>query len=231
MRADEFYNKYKGKAIDTDGGYGVQCVDLFKQFTKDMWNIYNYNCTNGWASGLWIYRKDKPYYEKFIEVSLDEVQNGDWIFWNNGSKSCPNSHVAMSYNGSFFGQNQNGKHAASLAKYSTDGVLGVLRPKEYIKKKEDSTYTIGNYQTKGTMNVRSGAGLNYPIKKVKDITEDGKRNVINRSPNANAVYKRGTIFTAKEIINNSDGSIWARTPSGYVTIKGASGQVYSKRVN
>lgn len=228
MTAEEFYKRYNGKAIDTDGGYGVQCVDLFKQFTKDMWGIYNYTTTNGWASGLWKYRKDKPYYEKFIEVSLKDAQNGDWIIWDNGSKSCPDSHVAMYYNGSFFGQNQNGKHAGSLAKYSTQGVLGVLRPKEYIKKEE---FPKGNYQTLGTMNVRSGAGLNFPVKLVKDITADGKKNVVNKSSNAQAVYKAGTIFTAKEIIKKSDGSIWARTPSGYVTIKGASGTIYSKKVS
>ena len=133
MTAKEFYERHVGKAIDTDGGYGVQCVDLFKAFTKENYGISNYTCGNGWASGLWINRKSRPYYDKFIEVSLNDLQDGDWLFWNNGSKSCPNSHVAMYYQGKFFGQNQCGKSYATLMSYSTDGVLGVLRPKMYVK--------------------------------------------------------------------------------------------------
>lgn len=133
MTAEEFYKKHVGKAVDIDGAYSYQCVDLFKAFTKENYGIYNYNCTNGWASGLWIYRKSKPYYQHFVEVSLNELQDGDWLFWNNGSESAPNSHVAMYYKGKFFGQNQGGKPHASLKLYSTSGVLGVLRPKMYIK--------------------------------------------------------------------------------------------------
>lgn len=132
MTAQEFYKKHLGKAEDTDGGYGVQCVDLFKAFTKENYNISNYTTGNGWASGLWINRKSRPYYDKFIEVSVKEMQNGDWVFWGNGSKSCPDSHVAMYYEGKFFGQNQGGKKGATLMKLSTSGVLGVLRPKMYV---------------------------------------------------------------------------------------------------
>ena len=232
MTADEFYNKHLGMAVDMDKAYGVQCVDLFKAFTYEMWGITNYTCGNGWASGLWINRKTRPYYDKFIEVSLNDLQNGDWLFWNNGSKSCPDSHVAMYYNGYFFGQNQNGvngNRAACLKKFSTNGVLGVLRPKEYIKKVE-SSYKKGNYKTLGTMNVRYGAGLNYAVKKVKELTVDGKKNATSTNPNANAVYKKGTIFTAQEIIQNGS-SVWAKTPSGYVTIKGSSGTIYCSKVD
>lgn len=133
MTAEEFYKSHLGRGVDIDAAYGVQCVDLFKAFTKENYNIYNYNCGNGWASGLWINRKSRPYYDKFVEVSVNEMQNGDWVIWNNGSKSCPDSHVAMYYNGKFFGQNQGGKAAASLCNLSLDGVLGVLRPKMYVK--------------------------------------------------------------------------------------------------
>lgn len=133
LTAEEFYKKHLGKAQDTDGGYGVQCVDLFKAFTKEQYNISNYTCSNGWASGLWIYRKTKLYYDKFIEVDINKLQDGDWVFWNNGSKSCPNSHVAMYYKGKFFGQSQGGKKEANLKAINMDGVLGALRPKIYIK--------------------------------------------------------------------------------------------------
>lgn len=56
-----------------------------------------------------------------------------------------------------------------------------------------SKYTTGNYVATSNLNVRSGAGTNYKIKKT---------------------YKKGTVFTAKEIKND-----WARTPSGWVCLK------------
>lgn len=140
MTAKEFYNKHNGRAVDVDGTAGVQCVDLFKAFTKENYGISNYNCTNGYASGLWIYRKSKPYYSKFKEVSINSLQNGDWVFWAKGSRPCPKSHVAMYYNGKFFGQNQ-GKKTARLINISTSGVLGVLRPKMYVKKTSTTTNT------------------------------------------------------------------------------------------
>ena len=77
---------------------------------------------------------------------------------------------------------------------------------------------VNNYKCLYNMNVRTGAGTGYEVKKVKDLTEDGKKNATSTNPDDNAVYKAGTIFTAKEIIN-VDNSIWARSPSGYICIK------------
>jgi hypothetical protein len=77
------------------------------------------------------------------------------------------------------------------------------------------------------MYVRYGAGLNYGIKLVKELTEDGKKNALDKGLNNLAIYRKGTVFTALEIIENNYGK-WARTPSGYVCIKGASGTIYSE---
>ena len=49
MTAKEFYNQQVGKAVDIDYAYGVQCVDLFKLFTKVNYNVWQYNCGNGIA--------------------------------------------------------------------------------------------------------------------------------------------------------------------------------------
>lgn len=89
-------------------------------------------------------------------------------------------------------------------------------------------YKTGNYKTLYNMNVRTGAGTNYSVKKVKDLTADGKKNATNTNPDANAVYKTGTIFTALQIINQN--GVWAKTPSGYVCIKGTSGTKYCTKL-
>lgn len=86
------------------------------------------------------------------------------------------------------------------------------------------TYATGNYKCNENMNVRSGAGTNYAIKKVKDLSTDGRKNATSSNLNDNAVYKAGTIFTAQQIINQN--GVWAKTPSGYVCIKGSNGTVF-----
>lgn len=93
----------------------------------------------------------------------------------------------------------------------------------------DSEFVKGyDYVTLNDMYVRWGAGTNYGIKLVKDLTEDGKKNALNKNPNAYAIYKKGTIYTALDVIKNAYG-IWARTPSGYVCMEGVSSTKYARR--
>lgn len=80
-------------------------------------------------------------------------------------------------------------------------------------------YTKGLYQTQYNMYVRTGAGTNFPPKKVKDLTPDGKKHATSSNPNANAIYKKGTKFDVLEIkVNNNE--IWGRGYSGWVCLKG-----------
>ena len=95
-------------------------------------------------------------------------------------------------------------------------------------KTELEEYTKGNYITLEAMNIRIGNDIKMPIKKVKDISENGKKHVVNTNPNANAVYKKGTEFTAQKIIKNGN-EYWALTPSGFICLKGSSGKVYCKK--
>ena len=187
MTAQEFYTRHIGKAVDIDGAVGVQCVDLFKAFTKENYGIWQYNCTNGYASGLWIYRKQKPYYKYFIDGNINSLQNGDWVIWGN-CKACPSSHIAMYYNGKFLGQNQNGKKYATLSSISKQGVIGVLRPKIYIPKPTPASrknyinlppnidswavYKLNSKPLKinaiGRLNPKKFGGLSYYIYSYKD---------------------------------------------------------------
>lgn len=102
-----------------------------------------------------------------------------------------------------------------------------------VSKEEIAKYTgelvSKDYRTLYNMNVRSGAGDNYSIKKVKELTKDGRKNALYNGDNDPALYKKGTVFTALEIINNSYGK-WAKTPSGYVCIKGSDGITYSEKI-
>ena len=81
-------------------------------------------------------------------------------------------------------------------------------------------YTVGNYQIiVDRMNVRTGAGKNYPTKALNQLTASAQRQ---------GGYVRGVVFTAQEVVNNP-GESWARTPSGWICLQNADG-VYANRV-
>ena len=102
-----------------------------------------FTCGNGWAYGLWTNFKTNGVSKYFIQKPYSEAKKGDWIVWNKGSKCSSASHVSMfiskvnSSTVKCFGQNQNGKHEFTYANFSSDGILGVLRPKIYVDEKKE----------------------------------------------------------------------------------------------
>lgn len=69
------------------------------------------------------------------------------------------------------------------------------------------------------MNVRTGAGTNYPVKTVSQITVNGRENAVNRSASAQAVFKSGTEITAlevKAVYSPQRVDVWFRCPSGWI---------------
>ncbi len=84
------------------------------------------------------------------------------------------------------------------------------------KKNNDSKL----YVTLADMYVRNSPEVRDDNHKlVKDLTTDGKKNATSSNEDDWALYKKGTVFTARRLINNSDGSVWAESPSGYICIK------------
>ena len=95
--------------------------------------------------------------------------------------------------------------------------------KRYIFKKvseirKSEEYVKGDYKTLYNMYVRTGPGTNFRIKNVSELTKNGKENSLYKNMNSLALYKKETVFTALEIINNKS-SYWAKTPSGYICLK------------
>lgn len=147
LSAKEFYNKYLGKRIDVDGAAGVQCVDLFKEVCYLAGKKPFALGGSGYADEI-VHRFDPlglgAYFEK---VSLKNVQYGDWLVWDKGSRDCPKSHVAMfvGWDGDkvkSFGQNQGGNREARVISLSTDGIIGVLRLKEWKVKEDEHAQDI-----------------------------------------------------------------------------------------
>ena len=184
----EFINETNGHAYDMDGAYGVQCVDGIKKFVHDVYGESNFTCGNGWAYGLWtLYGKNgvQKYFDKF---PYSEGKEGDWIIWNKGSKYAPNSHVAMLYKKvsssivDAYGQNQNGKKYFNFCNVSTEGILGVLRPKIYENQPAPevqyinippsievrNVYDKNTKKLKATIKPKKFGGLSYKIYNLVD---------------------------------------------------------------
>ena len=69
------------------------------------------------------------------------------------------------------------------------------------------------------MNVRTGAGTNYPVKTVSQITVNGRECVVNKSASAQAVFREGTEITAlevKAVYSAQRVDVWFRCPSGWI---------------
>jgi hypothetical protein len=132
-------------------------------------------------------------------------------------------------------KNSNGSYCFTGAKslkpeeaFFIDEDFTTIKNSRGIKFKKLEKTTSNNYKCNFNMYVRTGAGTNHSVKLVKDLTKNGKENATSKNPNDYAIYKKDTIFTALEIIKNKYGE-WAKTPSGYVCLTGASGSKYCSK--
>ena len=83
---------------------------------------------------------------------------------------------------------------------------------EFFAAGEDFTIT-------DCMNVRAGAGTNYPVKTISQITVNGRENAVDKSASAQAVFREGTEITAlevKAVYSPQRVEVWFRCPSGWI---------------
>lgn len=217
-----------GKKIDADGVYGVQCVDLIKHYCVNVIGIVKkYSDTwgnavdwyNGYSSKSWLVSN----FTRIANTASFIPQKGDVAVFKT---SIANGHIAVC-NGvgdtkSFqaYDENYNGTGAGmTLRTFTYSGtrtLLGVLRPKNQSNIVSTPTFKVGNTYTLTTnINVRTGAGTNYTLKKVSQLTADGKKNCTSTKSSDYAVLKKGTKVTAQKVIKENN-NIWLQIPSGYI---------------
>ena len=69
MYLADFFKKYNNKKIYYDKAYGAQCVDLFRQFNKEVLGISQPRGVNG-AKDFWSnYSKDANLYNNFSKIA------------------------------------------------------------------------------------------------------------------------------------------------------------------
>ena len=239
---DEFINKTLGRKIDTDGypkEQPYQCVDLAKYYNDCYFSPFQVYCsTTGYAKDWANNKYTNGLLDYYDETTINNMIKGTLVVWGN-CRVAPDSHIGFfvkdNGDGTFQCLQQNAPYPyVTLSNISYDGIIGAFIPKNIekyvptppteVKPKEHPIY-----ETLGDMYVRYGAGTNYGVKRVFELTEDGKKHATSSDPYAPAIYKKGTRFTCYELVDLGKG-IWARTPSGYVCVIGKSGTVYSVEV-
>ena len=171
---DEFEKKYLGKAVDYDGVFGVQCVDIADQYLKDCFGI-----TGVWCVGAKdLYNNFENYaplvsaFEKLPNTRELVVRKGDLVVWNG---DC--GHIAIGTGDGTIDwfksleENTLGCHEPTqIVKHDFSGVLGVLRPKSEAVTQSKTTVKKSAFKeyrvrvTVSALNIRSSAGLDAKLK-------------------------------------------------------------------
>lgn len=142
MNFEQYFKSVKGKSIDYDGVYGVQCFDLANSFIHDVYNIKN-TFTGMYAYQIYTDFDKQPCKSKFTKIvnTPDYVpKKGDIIVWSKDLNGTA-GHVAVatgegdetyfySYDQNWTGHNE----GVTRVKHNYNCVLGALRYKTATKK-------------------------------------------------------------------------------------------------
>jgi len=143
MTIEEFVEKYNGKGIDFDGYYGDQCMDLYRQYLKEVLEVPQTPPVVG-AKDIW-YQPTPENFER-VENTPNAVPSlGDIIIW--GTVLGTFGHVAIFLEGDVnrfksFDQNFPIGSKCHIQEHNYRGVLGWLKPVN------DIINQMPNYQNK-----------------------------------------------------------------------------------
>lgn len=131
MTFAEFIVKYQNKFVDFDGSFGAQCVDLFRQFCKDVIQCPHTGAVDG-AKDLWFNFSENDEKKYFIRLNSNYARFGDVIIWD-ATATNKYGHVALvveAYQQDkvlVFEQNGFAQDGTKLAIRDLKSALGVLR--------------------------------------------------------------------------------------------------------
>lgn len=183
MTLDNFVKKYQDTRIDFDGSFGAQCVDLYRQYVKDVLKIPQSPSVVG-AKDIWD--KYLPDHYTRVPNTPDGVPpKGSVVIW--GIKYGEFGHVAISMGGdtkgfTAFSQNDPVGSKCVIRSYKYTHVLGWLIPKNAIITPDMPTYLptllkedLGIDTTKSEGDVRGRIGeIKDKLNKYDTLEKDFK---------------------------------------------------------
>ena len=134
MTLAEFVEKYNGKKIDYDGHYGAQCVDVFRQYCKDVLAIPH---TGGVVGAAELFTKyeamplEQKYFERIPYKAGMQPEAGDVVVFG-ATQTNQYGHVAIvlvatTEDIAVFEQDGFAQDGAHVGSWSYRRVLGFLR--------------------------------------------------------------------------------------------------------
>lgn len=222
MTFDEFVKTYKGKKIDYDKAYGVQCVDLAKLYIDKVLEIKPQSIGN--AEAYWNRYEELNYlksnFYKIQNYPAFIPQKGDVAVW--GKKHGKFGHIAIadgvgttSY---FYSYDENwggrGQGMTRIKHTYKSGFEGVLRPKAQDKvngSRPSEKYVVGQAIEIDVPIVKTGA------KEGQDILVDDMKG----TPNSQ--------FWINETVINEQNHIYARATICYSAGKSYMVQVFNRQ--
>lgn len=132
---NQFIEKYNKRCIDFDKHYGCQCVDLFRQYTKDVLKLPQVPPVRA-AKDIW-YNYDKKSFTAHLYSSGKLPRPGDIMIWGEALGNTY-GHIAIFVQGdrsgfTSFDQNWPEGSLPHLQGHSYNYILGWLRKRVIIK--------------------------------------------------------------------------------------------------
>jgi hypothetical protein len=137
MTTKEFVDKHIGLKVDFDGHFGAQCVDLFRQFCLEVWNVPHLGGVEG-AKDLYLNYEKMPTEVKYtirIEYTgTNQPEEGDVVVFRE-SASNKYGHVAVCLFATknkivTFEQDGFNQTGAKIGMWDYSRLLGWLRKKD-----------------------------------------------------------------------------------------------------
>lgn len=134
MNLQDFIKKHNWRAIDYDGVWGAQCVDLVRQYIKEVLNTVQPPAVGDkGAAHLWDNYLPQ-HYDRFVNTLWAIPQPGDIVIWNRNAGGG-HGHVAIIESANLmsfraFSQNDPMGSYSHLKTYYYKNVIGWLRVKK-----------------------------------------------------------------------------------------------------
>ena len=90
MTLTQFINKYLDQKVDFDGAHGYQCVDLYRQYVKDVLQMEQTPPVEGAKDII----EKSGNLNVTVDSALADYSRGDILIWNS-SKTNKYGHVAI----------------------------------------------------------------------------------------------------------------------------------------
>ena len=133
MLLAEFVQKYVNKYVNFDTVYGPQCMDLYRQYVKEVLELPQSVGVRG-AADVWT-KYPVEHYDRTANTPDNFPLPGDIVIWRRWYSLLPVGHIAIAVSADrdrlvCFSQNDPGGRQAGLKEYGYKNILGWLHPKD-----------------------------------------------------------------------------------------------------